>query len=188
MTIDQRMDRVLEFYAPGVRPAPREAAVFPGRFNGRVAAVTGAASGIGAAVARRLVREGAVVVICDRNAELARAVGDELASAGGAVSVIATDLSDTRQSPDVVNEIVARHGKLDILVNSAGISHNVSWDQLVESDWDRVFAINLKGLFFLSQAAAKQMVAQGRGGLSAWRRSRANGPGATSTTRPAKPA
>jgi NAD(P)-dependent dehydrogenase (short-subunit alcohol dehydrogenase family) len=163
MTIDQRMQDVLEFYTPEVRPTPRTERVFPGRFEGKVALVTGGASGIGAATARRLAREGAVVAVLDRDGVGAEAVASELRADGSKAIAASIDVTDSIAVRDVVGDVIKRQGRIDVLVNSAGISQNKTWEEIEPTDWDRVFDINLKGLFFTTQAVAQHMVQQGGG-------------------------
>lgn len=137
------------------------------RLEGKVAIVTGAASGMGKAMARAYVNEGASVVIADLNAEGAEAVAGELnGTAGGArrASAFALDVRHREQAQAVVDHAVTTFGGLDILVNNAGIITIQPFLEITEADWDSAFDINCKGLLWGSQAAARQMIQQGRGG------------------------
>jgi D-sorbitol dehydrogenase (acceptor) len=137
------------------------------RLEGKVAIVTGAASGMGKAMARAYAREGASVVVADLNLPGAEAVANELnsgADGGKQASAFALDVRDQAQAQAAVDHAVATFGGLDILVNNAGIITIQPFLEITESDWDSAFDINCKGVLWCSQAAARQMIAQGRGG------------------------
>jgi 3-oxoacyl-[acyl-carrier protein] reductase len=123
---------------------------------GRVALVTGASRGIGAAIATRLASDGAKVAVNYRaNREAAeRVVADILARGGEACSVQA-DVARAEASGSLVAEVVRRYGRLDILVNNAGIAHPAPLDRVDESQFDRQFAVNVKSVVFVTQAAAR---------------------------------
>lgn len=127
-------------------------------FTGKVALITGGASGMGAAAAREFRAAGAEVVIVDRNAGLAAQIADEL----GCAAVIG-DVSASAFCNDVVDSILKRYSRLDILVNAAGII--VRADALNTSDeqWQRVLNVNINGVFFMSRAALGPMKNQGQG-------------------------
>ena len=125
------------------------------RFQGKVALVTGAANGIGRVTAHRLAQEGASLVISDLAADQLREVARET----GAVFVCG-DVSQSRDVAAMVTAAVEAFGRLDILVNSAGISHIAPVLELTEEDWNRMIAINQTGPFLCSQAAARIMVKQ----------------------------
>ncbi len=133
------------------------------RLQDRIAIVTGAARGIGRAIAEAYVREGAKVVLADINAGLGAATAAELARDGEA-RFIACDVGDKAQVEALVAATVEAHGGVDILVNNAGIIHSDELLDLAEDDFDRVLRVNLKGPFLVGQAAARRMVARGRGG------------------------
>lgn len=137
------------------------------RLEGKVAIVTGAASGMGKAMATAYVREGARVVIADVNLSGAEAVARELnrgAEGGRRASAFSLDVRDPAQAQAAVDHAVSTFGGLDILVNNAGIITIQPFLEITETDWDTVFDINCKGVLWCSQAAARQMIAQGRGG------------------------
>ena len=127
------------------------------KLEGRIAIVTGAAQGIGLACAEALLAEGAKVVLSDvtDGTAVARRLGDD-------ASFVACDVGDRRQVEALIAATVARHGRLDIMVSTAGISHSADFLARKEEEWDRVMRVNLKGVFLTGQAAARQMVKQGR--------------------------
>ena len=132
--------------------------------DGKVAIVTGGARGIGLAIATRYVADGAAVVIAD----VEEAAGREAARRLGAAKCrfVAADVGAAADAKRLVAEACAAFGKLDILVNNAGIIHGADFLDLDEADFDRVLRVNLKGAFLVGQAAARQMVAQVKGGAA----------------------
>lgn len=133
------------------------------KLDGKVALITGAASGMGKAMAIGYAAEGAHVVIADLNFDGAQAVVAEITAAGGSASARSLNVADEVQSKEIVDAIVAEHGSLDILVNNAGIGLiKPVWETTV-AEWDRIFNVNVRGLFFLTQAACEPMRAQKSG-------------------------
>ena len=131
------------------------------RLEGKCALITGAARGIGLAFARAYVREGAQVAIADINAEGARAAAADIGEAAFAVELDVT----RQQSIDAAMEAVVAHtGGLDILVNNAAIFDMAPITEIARDSYDRVFAINVSGTLFMMQAAARAMIARGKGG------------------------
>jgi meso-butanediol dehydrogenase/(S,S)-butanediol dehydrogenase/diacetyl reductase len=130
------------------------------RLDGRVAIVTGAAQGIGKGVALRLAQEGARIVVADRAADLAEATAGEIRVAGGEALAYAIDLARIAELPALVARTVSEFGRLDILVNVAGILQSKPFLDVTEEDWDRITTVNQKSLVFLIQAAAGQMLQQ----------------------------
>ncbi len=125
--------------------------------DGRTAIVTGAAQGIGYAVARRFLRENVRVVICDVDAKKGKKAEEEL-SALGEIRFVKADVSKRLDVRNLVAAAVDVFGDLDILVNNAGVVHAAEFLDLEEEDFDRVIAINLKGAFLCGQAVARYMV------------------------------
>lgn len=134
------------------------------RLRDKIALVTGAAQGIGLACAEAFAREGASVMLADLNEARAGEGAAKIRAAGGAASSIACDVSRKAAVDAAVAATVTEFGRLDILVANAGIVHAAEFLELEEKDFDRVIAVNLKGVFLAGQAAARQMVKQGGGG------------------------
>jgi len=132
--------------------------------SGKTAVVTGAARGIGRAIALRLADAGANVVLCDLAEVAAEATAHEIIEAGGRALGLAADVTKAGDIERLV-AATAAFGGVDILVNNAALRGWATWETLTEEDWDRFMAVNTKSVFFLSQAVAKRMVAQGRGGV-----------------------
>jgi 3-oxoacyl-[acyl-carrier protein] reductase len=133
--------------------------------TGRVALVTGAASGIGRASAERMAEAGATVVCADRDAEGATVTARRITVAGGQADSVSLDVTDAEEVDAVVQGAVERHGRLDVMANVAGIIHTSTVLETQESDLDRILAVNLKGVFFGCQSAGRVMVAQGSGSI-----------------------
>lgn len=138
------------------------------RFAGRTIIVTGSGrkQGLGQAILQRFADEGANCIVSDvRINDEAEAVADELRRRGAEVVSLACDVADPGQCQALVDNAVARFGSLDIFVNNAGIGFMMKpFLDVNPSEWDRVVQVNLSGAFYCSQAAARQMIAAGRGG------------------------
>jgi glucose 1-dehydrogenase len=134
------------------------------RLSDKVAVVTGAAQGIGLACARAFAHEGARVLITDANEDAGRREALRLRSEGFTASFARCDVSRKAEVDDAIAAVVEEFGRIDILVANAGIVHAAEFLDLGEADFDRVLAVNLKGVFLAGQAAARQMVKQGGGG------------------------
>ena len=132
---------------------------------GQVAFVTGGASGIGRAAAKALARADATVALVDRDGAGAEAAAADIREAGGTCEVFTLDLTDHASIPGVVAAVLERFGRIDILVNAAGIADNTtSINDLGGEMWDKVFATNLKAPFLLIKEVTRHMVARGGGG------------------------
>jgi 3-oxoacyl-[acyl-carrier protein] reductase len=130
----------------------------------RVVLVTGAANGIGRAIARRFVATGCRLVVLDFNAaDLERSVG-ELGEAGANVMALRCDVRDAAQIQSAVDQTVARFGRLDVAVSNAAVYPNTAVVEMEEAEWDLVLDTNLKGSFLVTRAAARQMLRQSPGG------------------------
>jgi len=134
------------------------------RLQGKVAIVTGGAQGMGQAIVERYAQEGARVVIADRTQAAAQDVTERIVAGGGTAVAVATDVTDQQQARAMVDAAVQQFGGLDILVNNAGVGKIVPFLETTEQDWDFMFDVNCKGLLWCSQAAARVMIEQGRGG------------------------
>ena len=126
----------------------------------RVAVITGAAQGIGAACARLFAANGARVVIADVNAVPGLAVVDEIVGAGGTAVFQKTDVGAASECNALIDRAVTEFGRVDVVVNNAGIVHGAEFLDLAEEDFDRVLRVNLRGAFLCGQAGARRMVAQ----------------------------
>jgi 2-keto-3-deoxy-L-fuconate dehydrogenase len=131
--------------------------------TGKVAAVTGAGSGIGRAIASLFGKQGACVVVLDLAEPAGLATVEAIRSAGGTADALACDVVNAQQVAGVFEGIERTHGRLDILVNNAGIAHVGTIEQTTEDDFDRLYRVNVKGVFLCSKAAVPIMVRQGGG-------------------------
>jgi NAD(P)-dependent dehydrogenase (short-subunit alcohol dehydrogenase family) len=133
-------------------------------FAGKVAIVTGGGSGIGAAIVRALADRGATVVIADIDEAAAKSVAEQIDAASDVkVSTAVVDVTDSDAVADLVNQVAADHGSLDLIFNNAGIAVAGLVDQLTLDHWDRVIDVNLKGVVYGVHAAYPLMLRQGHG-------------------------
>jgi len=131
--------------------------------TGQVALVTGASRGIGADLVRALAAAGATVGAAARDtADVAQLVED-VRAAGGTAFPVRLDVTDVPGTRSAVDAVLAEHGRIDVLVNNAGLGFNHDAVDVTEDDWDALMDVNLRGLFFVSQAVGRAMVARGYG-------------------------
>jgi NAD(P)-dependent dehydrogenase (short-subunit alcohol dehydrogenase family) len=130
------------------------------RLKGKVAVVTGSASGIGKATITRMAREGASAVVTDVNAERIKEVVREIEGAGGTAMDFKADVTKRPEVKALMEATVKRFGRIDILVNNAGVTRHKPFLDLTDEDWDFVLAVDLKGVFNCIQAAAPFMMEQ----------------------------
>ena len=135
------------------------------RVDGKVALVTGGAGGIGAAAARLLAAEGAAVLIGDILAEQGQATADTIAASGGRASFVELDVTNPQDWSNAVAQAVGQFGKLDVLVNNAGVSHRTGVEETDGDAWDRVMDVNVKGVFLGIRAAIPEMRRAGGGSI-----------------------
>lgn len=131
--------------------------------SGKVAVVTGGGSGIGRAIALTFASQGAHLVVLDVDSAAARETAAAITSAGGGAHAAACDVTDRSSVRTTFDRIVASHARLDILVNNAGIAHVGTIEQTSEEDFERLYRVNVKGVYLCSQAAVSVMVRQGGG-------------------------
>jgi len=132
------------------------------QFDDKIAIVTGASRGIGRAIATELAARGAFVVAVARSAS-AEAVVEEITAAGGKAEAVAADVSDAAAVEALIAGVLARHGRIDVLVSNAGIARDQLMLRMKRADWDEVIGTNLTASFALSQAVLKPMIKQRAG-------------------------
>ncbi|MGH9777148.1 MAG: SDR family NAD(P)-dependent oxidoreductase [Candidatus Acidiferrales bacterium] len=134
-------------------------------FNGKVVVVTGAGRGIGAGIAARFAEAGAAVVLNYRTSEAgAQKVVEEINAAGGKAIAVGADVSDAAQVERLFEQTTKAFGGLDVLINNAGIYPVSPVLEMTDEEWDQVIQTNLRSVHLCTQAAARRMVAHGRGG------------------------
>ncbi|MBS0313226.1 MAG: 3-oxoacyl-ACP reductase FabG [Proteobacteria bacterium] len=133
------------------------------RLAGKVSLITGAAQGIGLATALKFAREGAIVVLCDLQQAAVDAAAQQCQALGAKAVGYALDVTDRAGIDRVVAQIKAEFGRIDVLVNNAGITKDARLQKMTLEQFDRVIDVNLRGVFHASQAVADVMVAQGAG-------------------------
>jgi NAD(P)-dependent dehydrogenase (short-subunit alcohol dehydrogenase family) len=131
--------------------------------TGKVAIVTGGGSGIGQAISILFGRQGARVVVLDRDPQAARDTAAAIVEEGGSADAALCDVSDAVEVKSTFDTIVARTRRLDILINNGGVAHVGNIERTAEIDFDRLYRVNVKGVFLCSQAAVPVMVQQGGG-------------------------
>lgn len=131
--------------------------------NAKVALVTGAAAGIGAAISRRLARDGIAIGVLDILLDDARKVADQIGGAGGRAIALQADIRNRGQVAAAVAKLRDAFGPITILVNNAGISASVAFEELTDAQWDTMFEVNVKGTFIVTQTVLPDMKAAGWG-------------------------
>jgi 2-hydroxycyclohexanecarboxyl-CoA dehydrogenase len=129
----------------------------------KVALVTGAATGIGAAISRRLASDGIAVGVLDLLIDEAKKVADQIGGAGGQALALQADITDRGQVKAAVATLREAFGRITILVNNAGITGSVAFEELTDAQWDRMFEVNTKGTFIVTQVVLPDMKAAGWG-------------------------
>jgi len=131
--------------------------------KGKVAAITGAGSGIGYAIAKLFAQQGAQVAVLEINDGAMKDILADIKKDGGTAEGFVCDVGAQPLVEKALGAVVARFGKLDILVNNAGIAHVGNVENTTETDFDRLYRVNVKGVFFCTQTGVKQMLEQGGG-------------------------
>ncbi len=132
-----------------------------GELDGKVALITGIGAGMGTGIAESYAAAGATVVGVDIDATAGRAVMERI---GGSSSFVLGDVSQVSECQGLVDHVVGTHGRIDVVVNNAGVTKSLGFFDVTEADWDRIYSVNARGLFFLMQAAAVAMRDRGEGG------------------------
>lgn len=135
----------------------------PFQLTDKTAVITGAGSGIGAAIARLFADQGAAVAVLDIDETKAAEVASEITEGGGRARAIVCDVTDSTTVTRAIDTVVGEWGRLDILVNNAGIAHIGTVESTTDEDMDRIFDVNVKGVHICTRAAIPKMVEQGGG-------------------------
>jgi glucose 1-dehydrogenase len=136
----------------------------PDRLAGKIAVITGGARGIGKGIATRFAQEGAIVLIADKDISRAEETVSEISAIGGTAEAYCADVSSLEDAGAIIARSVESFDGIDILVNNAGIIEFGSILDCTPEDWNKMIAVDLTGAFYCTQAAARQMIRQGRGG------------------------
>jgi NAD(P)-dependent dehydrogenase (short-subunit alcohol dehydrogenase family) len=135
------------------------------RFSDQVVIVTGGAQGIGRACVAAFAAEGAAVVIGDVDPEGGEKAAEAIRANGGRAQFVQTDVGDAGQAQRLIDQTLGAFGRIDVLINNAGIIKTAEFLEISEADFDAVLRVNLKGVFLVGQAAARVMVRQGKGAI-----------------------
>ena len=135
------------------------------RLLDKVCIITGSANGIGLAAARKFAAEGAIVIVCDLNADQVAEAVKGLAASGGKAAGYVVNVTDRATIDAMVADVKAKFGRIDALVNNAGLTKDARLVKMTEAQFDAVIAVNLKGVFNCTQAVAETMIAQGSGSI-----------------------
>ena len=134
-----------------------------GKLTGKTALITGALQGLGEGIARTFARQGANLILRDISPEIEK-LADELCGRGHRCTAVVADVRDPASVAAAIKRAKEKEGRIDILVNNAGLIRREDALEFSEKDWDDVMNLNIKSVFFMSQAAAKHFIAQGNGG------------------------
>lgn len=135
------------------------------RLLDKVCIITGSANGIGLAAAHKFAAEGAIVIVCDLNAEQVAEAVKGLAASGGKAAGYVVNVTERATVDAMVADVKSKFGRIDVLVNNAGITKDARLVKMTEAQFDAVIAVNLKGVFNCTQAVAQTMLAQGSGSI-----------------------
>lgn len=135
------------------------------RFVGKVVLVTGAGGGIGGAIARRFADEGGIVLVCDVNAEGAEAVAQEITTAGKTAFARAFNLSDKTAVQKIVDDAIAKFGRIDVVINNAGVMRRGPLLDITDEDWDLTMNVNLNAMYFMCKSVLPHMISAGGGAI-----------------------
>ncbi|MDR7006241.1 3-oxoacyl-ACP reductase FabG [Paraburkholderia strydomiana] len=133
------------------------------KLNEKVAIITGAGQGIGAATALKFAREGAVVIACDMNLDAVATVAHLCREAGGKADAFAVDVTNRTQVDEMVAKVRGTYGRIDVVVNNAGITRDARLQKMTLQQFDDVIDVNLRGVFHTAQAVVDTMIEQGSG-------------------------
>ncbi|MBV2180507.1 MAG: 3-oxoacyl-[acyl-carrier-protein] reductase [Castellaniella sp.] len=133
------------------------------KLQGKVALITGAGRGIGAAIALKFAQEGAMIAACDVHEDAVRQTVQDCEAAGASAIGLAADVTDRAGMDEVVRTVLAKFGRIDILVNNAGITRDARFEKMTEAQFDAVIDVNLKGVFNAAQAVVPGMIERGHG-------------------------
>lgn len=133
------------------------------RMKDKVVLITGGGAGIGAETAKLMAKEGGQIAVCDRNAAAAETVAIGIREAGGEAWAFAADVVDRQQVDTAVAGVIEKFGRIDVLINNAGITMDATLAKMTEEQFDRVVSVNLKGVFQVTQAVLPAMLSAGKG-------------------------
>lgn len=135
------------------------------RLKDKVSIITGSANGIGLATAIKFANEGAVSIICDMNLDQVNAAVEQIKSAGGQAAGYVMNVTDRVNIDSVVADVIAKYGRIDVLINNAGITKDARLVKMTEQQFDAVIDVNLKGVFNCTQAVVPHMIDAGKGAI-----------------------
>ena len=135
------------------------------RLDGKVCIITGSANGIGFATAQKFCDEGGISIICDMNADQVKAATEQLQSAGGQVEGFVMNVTDRQNIDQVIAAVIEKYGRIDVLINNAGITKDARLVNMTEAQFDAVIDVNLKGVFNCTQAVVPHMLKASKGSI-----------------------